>query len=951
MAHAGLSVVFGAGNTGFQAGQIHGPVSAQIHLPDAPETPPLASSNIPFRQDCDFVERGNLLQRIEERLSTPAARVALVGLGGVGKSQLAIEYSYRARRSNPQSWVLWVHAGSVVRFEQGIREIAERMKIRGRNSRDADIFQLVRSWLADVAHGPWKIILDNADDASVLVQRRTTGADGSMTLPLLNCIPVCDHGSMLFTTRSQSEALQLVEYNDMIEVQPMSKGEAIALVRRKLGDDADRSATEELVTLLECMPLALTQAAAYIRRRGRRSSVRVYIAELQASELAQLSLLDRDFDDHRRDGEATNPILKTWQISFDYIRAKRETAAELLSMMCFCDRQAIPDLLLRVKEDSERDSWDTFEDDVELLLGCSIVSLSVDGSTFDMHRLVQMATRRWVERRGGQEQQLERLVTKLDTVFPSDQPGDWPVCQTLFAHAKALLNLDPGSTAAVLGWLRVMRRAADYASARGGALLGIEAVEIGERSWTVAKSKLEKNHFTTLISMGKLAAYCDRLGDSRRAAEMGEECWRLKKAKLGADHPDALTSMSNLAGYCDQLGNSRRAAEVGEECWRLRKAKLGADHPDTLASMSNLAGYCARLGDSRRAARMGEECWRLTKAKLGADHPDTLASMSNLAGYCARLGDSRRAARMGEECWRLMKAKLGADHPDTLTSMSKLAGYFERQGDTRRATEMGEECWRLRKAKLRADHPHTLISMGKLTGYYDQLGDSRRAAEMGEECWRLMKAKLGADHPDALTSMSNLAGYCDRLGDSRRAARMGEECWRLKKAKLGADHPETLISMSNLAGYYDRLGDSRRAARMEEECWRMTKAQLGADHPHTLTSMSRLAGYYNRLGDSRRAAEMGEECWRLRKAKLGADHPHTLASMSKLAGYCGQLGDSRRAAEMEAECQRTKDESQKRRVSLPLSSDSDTHGNRKKDRMRAGQKRLSLLDKILRWGD
>jgi hypothetical protein len=471
------------------------------------------------------------------------------------------------------------------------------MEVRGRNSQNADIFPLVRSWLADVGHGSWKVILDNADDASVLVKRRASEQDGSMTASLLDCIPVCDHGSVLFTTRSQDEALQLAEYDDMIEVEPMSKAEAIVLVGRKLGQDTDRSAMEELVTLLECMPLALTQAAAYLRRRGRRSSVRAYIEELQTSELAQLSLLDRDFSDHRRDREATNPVLKTWQISFDYIRTKRETAAELLSMMCFCDRQAIPKFLLQVRKDSGRGCEEAFDDDVELLLGCSIVSLSVDGSVFDMHRLVQMATRKWVESRGGQDQHVERLVTRLSVVFPSNQPGDWPVCQTLFAHAKAVLDWEPSSKAAVLCWGRVMWRAADYASARGGAYSGMEAVGIGERSCRTMKAKLGADHPDTLISMSKLAGYYDGLGDSGRAAKMGEECWRTRKAKLGADHPDTLTSMCNLAGYYDRLGDSGRAAKMGEECSRLMKAKLGEDHPHTLTSMSKLAGYYDGLGD------------------------------------------------------------------------------------------------------------------------------------------------------------------------------------------------------------------------------------------------------------------------------------------------------------------------------------------------------------------
>ncbi|KAK3635518.1 hypothetical protein LTR56_014685 [Elasticomyces elasticus] len=186
---------------GSQVAQNYGSINNQIHLApsrlsqDAPrfstlrrctfahsdrtETATLPSSNVPFRRDPVFVERSDLLQRLHQQLSAPAARVALVGLGGVGKSQLAIECSYLTRKSHSDTWVLWIYAGSAARFEQGIREVAERMKVRGRHGRDADIYQLVRSWLADVKHGWRKIILDNADDVSILDARRalTTLAD------------------------------------------------------------------------------------------------------------------------------------------------------------------------------------------------------------------------------------------------------------------------------------------------------------------------------------------------------------------------------------------------------------------------------------------------------------------------------------------------------------------------------------------------------------------------------------------------------------------------------------------------------------------------------------------------------------------------------------------------------------------------------------------------------
>ncbi|KAK0248728.1 hypothetical protein LTS09_016106 [Friedmanniomyces endolithicus] len=237
--------------------------------------------------------------------------------------------------------------------------------------------------------------------------------------------------------------------------------------------------------------------------------------------------------DQRRDAEATHPILKTWQISFDYVRERRRTAAKLLSMMSFCDRQAIPASLLRIKEDGgeyngEQHPDDTFEDDIEMLLGLSFISLSADGSAFDMHRLALVATRRWLKNRGNQEEQVKRLLAKLDAVFPLGQARE-------LGHGSKLA----------------------------------EAIEVGERSWQVTKTTLGADHPDTLVSVSTLAWYYDRLRDSRRAAEMEEACWQMRSDKLGPDHPHTLVSMSTLAGYYDRLGDAaappRRNTIVNQE--------------------------------------------------------------------------------------------------------------------------------------------------------------------------------------------------------------------------------------------------------------------------------------------------------------------------------------------------------------------------------------------------
>ncbi|KAJ5900176.1 uncharacterized protein N7473_004246 [Penicillium subrubescens] len=160
------SMSFRGKNEGLQIGDNTGSV---LHWPLVrPETPPSPLSTIPFHRDPDFVSRDILLHRIHEKSSVPGSRIALVGLGGVGKSQLAIEYGYRVRFESPATWVFWVHASNEARFEQGFRDIANQVKILGRQDPKVNIFALVENWLRDDNRGKWLLILDNVDDDQLL---------------------------------------------------------------------------------------------------------------------------------------------------------------------------------------------------------------------------------------------------------------------------------------------------------------------------------------------------------------------------------------------------------------------------------------------------------------------------------------------------------------------------------------------------------------------------------------------------------------------------------------------------------------------------------------------------------------------------------------------------------------------------------------------------------------
>nr|POF13844.1 hypothetical protein CFP56_02868 [Quercus suber] len=311
------------------------------------ETPPKPSSNIPFARDPDFINRKDLTLQIDAILSAPAARVALVGIGGVGKSQIAIEYCYSVQEQSRDTWVLWIHASNTERYEQSVRDIADLVRIHGREDPKANIHALFRGWLRDERKGRWTIVLDNADDADFLVKRHDRAGRA-----LFEYLPFCEHGRVLVTTRTDTAASRLVLHSQIVDINLMDEEHAVALLEKKLGRQDDRADLTALAYTLEYMPLAIAQAAAYIRRRRPRCSVPQYLEQLQSSDQLKMNLLSAPFEELRRDADAKNSILLTWQVSFDHIHQTQRSAAELLSLMSFFHHQEIPESLLTLDADA-----------------------------------------------------------------------------------------------------------------------------------------------------------------------------------------------------------------------------------------------------------------------------------------------------------------------------------------------------------------------------------------------------------------------------------------------------------------------------------------------------------------------------------------------------------------------------------------------------------------------
>ncbi|KAL8299073.1 hypothetical protein RB593_009129 [Gaeumannomyces tritici] len=914
------STLFGPGNRGQQVGQNYGTMNTEIHFPpERPETPPQPFATIPFSRDPDFVDRGDILDQLLQRCSEPAGRMALVGLGGIGKSQLAIEFAHRAAEKTPNKWIFWIHAGTQARVEEGFQAIADVVKLPGRNQPKADVLQLVYGWLSNEQNGRWTIILDSADNGGVFYATN----DGRKGKPLANYLPQSRNGSIVVTTRNRDLAFRLTgDHKNIIDIKPMVLADALLLLKKKLGPLPDTDTAKALVQALDLVPLAISQAAAYIQARSPLSSVGKYLAEFQKGEYKRTRLLSHDAGDLRRDGGASNAILTTWQISFEHIRSERPSAADLLALMSFFDRQGIALSLLKplntenVQWDSGSESGsssdeadDGFEDDVAILRGFCLVSASEnasaaseDAKALEMHGLVQLSMRQWLEADGLQNKFRRQFVERIAAAFPTGDYSNWATCQKLFAHVDAAMNCRPTEEGTQELWAGLMYRGGWYALEQGKYGAAEQMVGKSKRS---REKQLGNSDEKTLNSVALYAEIFRNQGRWQEAEKLEVEVMETRKTKLGVDHPDTLTSMANLASTFWNQGRWEEAEKLEVEVMETRKTKLGVDHPDTLTSMANLASTFWNQGRWEEAEKLQVEVMETRKTKLGVDHPDTLRSMNNLASTFWNQGRWEEAEKLNVEVMETRKTKLGVDHPDTLRSMNNLASTFWNQGRWEEAEKLNVEVMETRKTKLGVDHPDTLTSMANLASTFWNQGRWEEAEKLQVEVMETRKTKLGVDHPDTLTSMANLASTFWNQGRWEEAEKLEVEVMETRKTKLGVDHPDTLTSMANLASTFWNQGRWEEAEKLQVEVMETRKTKLGVDHPDTLRSMNNLASTFWNQGRWEEAEKLNVEVMETRKTKLGVDHPSTLTSMANLALTWKSQGRWQEAEKLQVEVMET----------------------------------------------
>ncbi|KAI9872046.1 MAG: hypothetical protein M1830_002125 [Pleopsidium flavum] len=602
-------------------------------------------------------------------------------------------------------------------------------------------------------------------------------------LPLCMYLPQTSKGSIVVTSRNREAAFRLtnrIEHH--IDALPME--DAKTLLRKRLPDDkSSEDDTVALMETLERLPLAITQAAAYISVRKTRMTIAKYLAYARQNE----EILLADTGDLRRDSTVPNSVLVTWRISFDQIKKSFPPAAELLSLMSVLDRQGIPEFLL-CKDDNRL----AFEDALAPLNDFALIASEADGECFGMHRLVQLATRKWLHIHGEITKWEEEAVTLLSESFPIGEPQNWNICIALLPHAEVVLGYQYSKQHYSLQQARVLHNTAWYLCEQGKYNL---ALDRSQEALSTRRRVLNEEDSTVINSLALTATVLDSQGKYKEAEAMNQQTLKLSKKVLGTEHPNTLLCMSNLASTLDNQRKYKEAETMNQQTLKLREKVLGMEHPDTLMSMSNLAATLNHQGKYEEAETMNQQTLKLREKMLGTEHPDTLMSMNNLTLTLDSQGKYKEAEAMNRQTLKLREKVLGTEHPSTLISMSNLAWTLHSQRKYEEAEAMNRQTLKLKEKVLGTEHPETLISMSNLTLTLNSQRKYEEAEAMNRQTLKLREKVLGTGHPDTLAVVWHLAYLLQSQKRYQGASVLYQRASIGYQEILGLSHPFTLACL------------------------------------------------------------------------------------------------------------------------------------------------------------
>lgn len=782
---------------------------------DGSDNPCKKATSMPFaaslrQRNSFFVGRGALLRDLRANFQVPVrvgtAKVqVLSGLGGVGKTQIALEYAYR--HFADYQFVFWINAAIELTIAAGFAQMAELLELPEAASRDqATAANGAKRWLAE--EKGWLLILDNADSPTFVP-------------PYI----VANHeGHYLLTSRSD-------QFDEIGVPAPISVGvltdvEAteflLTRTGRSLAEGEERNAAAQVAEELGELPLALEQAGSYIA--SRKTAFSAYLAAYRSRRLELLS------KGRPKTGDYTESVATTWSLNIEAVAAESTASAELLTYSAFLAPDNIPfelivkgsDILGGAIEVALKDFYPDHDETLvdELLYPLtkySLIDKNPVGRLYSMHRLVQVVIK---SNLSVEEAPAKRtaLIRALELTFPIVSYEYWPLCARLLSHAVAVVSTAPED---------------ELNTAEAGTLLH------------------------------RIAHYLEQTGDYHLSYSVYDKAIKVREKCLEHDNADLGTTVNNQGLVLHKLGNSRQAEPVLRRALAIREQAWGGEHPDVAQSLNNLAMAVADLGRLDE----GEQLLRRAKEILDNQSDDDyfeakMTALANFAGFLSRRDKNEEAEVIARDVVARRESRLGPDHPSVAFVLCHVAKLTARSGKLDEALENIERALAIQSAKIGVAHPDHGGARNIYGAILAGLGRYSDALAAYQAAGDIIAVSKGPDHPDIAMVLSNM-GHC--FGDLDNWDKAIEHYHRAIGLLLAKGVRGLMLATAshNLGHCYVRKRDGEKAKVCFELAIDIRRQILGEIHNDVATSTGNLALVEERIGNPERAEELYREVERI----------------------------------------------------------------------------------------
>ncbi|HJT57797.1 MAG TPA: FxSxx-COOH system tetratricopeptide repeat protein [Ktedonobacteraceae bacterium] len=837
--------------------------------------------NRPYARNPFFTGRDAVLERIHTNLiaggGTTSRRVqAICGLGGIGKTQIALEYSYRYEKD--YLYIFWINASTPNTIIASLAETITLLELPQKEEQDQQaLATIVKRELRHLSN--WLLILDNVDELD----------------RVSNLFPTEGKGHILFTTQLQVTT----RIAEPISVERMDKDEATQLLLRRsrklaLNDsleqakDDDRRYAEEVVKEMDRLPLALDQAGAFIEETE--CSLAYYLDRYRTSEMTFLQRRGGYRGDH------SETVIATWSLSFEQVKQQSAAAGDLIGFLALLTPDEIPKEML-IDGLSElgpnlANNPHLLDEAIGTLRKFSLVQLNPDGTALSMHRLVQVVLKENMHKKR-RRQWAEKTVRVVNRAFPDALVTTWERCERYLPQVRVCAKLIEEYAFIFPEAIRLLHEAAIYLKDHA---LYTEAETFLKLA--MRQRKLRLNRQDKAGSLNIRAQLCIDQRKYDEAEPLVKQALAIRERRLGLTHPDTAGSLNTLALLYIDKGIYEQAELPVKQALAIRKRKLELNHPDTASSFHTLALFYTGQSKYEQAESHYRQALARQRKALDPDHPDTATTLHNLATLYMKQGKYEQAEPLYLQALQTRDKVFGSNHPNTATTRHKLATLYMQQGKYNQAEPLYQQAQETRDEALGNNHPDTATTLHDLSLLYLKQGKYEQAEPFMKRAFKIRDTVLGFNHPDTIDSFNSLALIYKDQDKYAEAEPFYRQALSMCERERGPDHLAVADALDNLALLYDKQAKYAEAEPLYQRALTIREKTSGADPMSVASTLNNLAILYHNLAvidhDQKKydqAESYMQRTLEIKKKSLGRNHPEVATSLNRLAVLYYNQGD------------------------------------------------------------